>query len=115
MGRLPRTYRTILIYLVFYLEVFIMKFIYPAIFRKTTKGTFEARFPDLECCTATGETLDDCIENANQAAYDWIYVELTEFDSELPPITDPDDLVLDDSETLRNISVNIRLTDGWDE
>ena len=63
-----------------------MKFIYPAIFSKTTEGTFEARFPDLECCTATGETLDDCIENANQAAYDWIYVELTEFDSELPPI-----------------------------
>ena len=54
-----------------------MKFIYPAIFSKTTEGTFEARFPDLECCTATGETLDDCIENANQAAYDWIYVELT--------------------------------------
>lgn len=47
-----------------------MKFIYPAIFSKTTEGTFEARFPDLECCTATGETLDDCIENANQAAYD---------------------------------------------
>ena len=46
---------------------------------------------------------------------DWIYVELTEFDSELPPITDPDDLVLSDNETLRNISVNIRLTDGWDE
>ena len=83
-----------------------MKFIYPAIFSKTTEGTFEARFPDLECCTATGETLDDCIENANQAAYDWIYVE---------PITDPDDLVLSDNETLRNISVNIRLTDGWDE
>ena len=81
-----------------------MKFIYPAIFSKTTEGTFEARFPDLECCTATGETLDDCIENANQAAYDWIYVELTEFDSELS-----------DNETLRNISVNIRLTDGWDE
>ena len=76
-----------------------MKFIYPAIFSKTTEGTFEARFPDLECCTA----------------YDWIYVELTEFDSELPPITDPDDLVLSDNETLRNISVNIRLTDGWDE
>ena len=75
-----------------------MKFIYPAIFSKTTEGTFEARFPDLECCTATGETLDDCIENANQAAYDWIY-----------------DLVLSDNETLRNISVNIRLTDGWDE
>ena len=92
-----------------------MKFIYPAIFSKTTEGTFEARFPDLECCTATGETLDDCIENAKQAAYDWIYVELTEFDSELPPITDPDDLVLSDNETLRNISVNIRLTDGWDE
>ena len=92
-----------------------MKFIYPAVFRPTEDKKYNAFFPDLACCEAKGDTLDDAIENENAAAYDWIYVELTEFDSELPPITDPDDLVLSDNETLRNISVNIRLTDGWDE
>ena len=35
-------------------------------------------FPDLEDCQAEGETLDDAIDNANEAAYNWIYVELTE-------------------------------------
>ena len=67
-----------------------MKFVYPAVFRQTEEGTFQAYFP-------------------------WIYVELTEFDSELPPISEPDDIELKEGESIRNISVNIRFTDGWDE
>ena len=55
-----------------------MKFIYPAVFRKTESGTFKAFFPDLECCYAEGDTLDDAIDKANEAAYDWISVELSE-------------------------------------
>ena len=43
-----------------------MKFIYPAVFRKTENG-YHAFFPDLECCEASGDTLDDAIENANEA------------------------------------------------
>ena len=35
-----------------------MKFIYPAVFRKTEAGTYRAFFPDLECCYAEGDTLD---------------------------------------------------------
>lgn len=92
-----------------------MKFVYPAVFRQTENGTFRAYFPDLEHCSAEGATLNDCIENANEAAYNWIYVELTEFDSDLPPISEPDDISLKEGESIRNISVNIRLTDGWDE
>ena len=57
-----------------------MKFIYPAVFRKTEEGKYKGFFPDLECCEATGDSLDDVIENANAAAYDWISLELSEDD-----------------------------------
>ena len=46
-----------------------MKFIYPAVFRKTDKGTYKGFFPDLEDCFGEGETLDEAIEEANAAAY----------------------------------------------
>ena len=55
-----------------------MKFIYPAVFRPTEDKKYNAFFPDLACCEANGDTLDDAIENANAAAYDWIYTELRE-------------------------------------
>ncbi len=53
-----------------------MKFIYPAVFKKKTDGGYAAYFPDLEFCEASGETLDDAIDNANEAARTWITVEL---------------------------------------
>ena len=46
-----------------------MKFIYPAVFRKTDKGTYKGFFPDLEDCFGEGDTLDEAIEEANAAAY----------------------------------------------
>lgn len=91
-----------------------MKFVYPAVFQKTETGIFKGYFPDLECCYGEGETLDDAIEKANEAAYDWITLELSE-GGQLPPISDPQDLNLSEGAIVRNISVNIRFTDGWDE
>ena len=88
-----------------------MKFIYPAIFRKTESGTFKAFFPDLECCYAEGDTLDEAIDNANAAAYDWLSLELSEEDGLVPSICESDI----HSDIVRNIAVNIRFTDGWDE
>ena len=41
---------------------------------------------------------EDCIENANSAAYDWIYVELSEFDGQLPAVTDITDIPLKDGD-----------------
>ena len=75
-----------------------MKFIYPAVFRKTENGTYHGFFPDLECCYADGDTLDDAIDNANEAAYNWISLELSEDDCNLPSVSDKEDIV-------RNISV----------
>lgn len=89
-----------------------MKFIYPAVFKKTEDGRYKGTFPDLEGCFGEGDTLDEAIESANAAAFDWISVELSEEVPELPPITDPDDMELEDEDVVRNIQVNIRLYDG---
>ena len=54
-------------------------------------------------------------EEANEAAYNWISLELDEDDCQLPPVSDEDDLELEDGDIVRNISVNIRFYEGWDE
>ena len=64
-----------------------MKFIYPAVFRKNESGGYDAYFPDLECCEASGDTLDDAIDNANEAARNWIMVEFEEENPVLPNIS----------------------------
>ena len=91
-----------------------MKFIYPAIIRKEENGRFKAFMPDLACCEATGATLDEAIENVNEAVYDWISLELEE-GGELPGISEESDITLEEGDIVRNISVNIRFFDGWDE
>ena len=75
-----------------------MKFIYPAVFRKNEEGKYKAFFPDLVCCEAEGETLDDAIDNANEAAYNWIYAEVMEDEMDLPAISDESDLDLQEGD-----------------
>lgn len=92
-----------------------MRFIYPAVFHKNEDGIFEGYFPDLECCYAKGDTLDEAVEAANEAAYSWIELELSEEDSMLPPVSDPSDMDLQEGDIVRNISINMRFYEGWDE
>ena len=91
-----------------------MKFVYPAVIHKNENGTFEAVVPDLAECRASGETFEDTVDNANAAVYDWIYLELSE-EGTLPPISDPEDLPRGPEDQIRNICVNVVLTDGYDE
>ena len=92
-----------------------MKFIYPAVFRKNEDGGYHAFFPDLEYCEADGETLDDAIEKANEACRTWITVELEEDEPVMPYVSDIEDIEVKDGDIVRNISVNIRFYEGWDE
>ena len=92
-----------------------MKFTYPAIIRKMEDGNYKAVFPDLECCQAEGDSIEEAVEKANEAACDWIYLELSEEDGQLPPVSDERDMDLGEGDIVRNICVNIRFTDGWDE
>ena len=79
----------------------------------------ECRISSFKLCriwyTKELETLDEAIEEANEAAYNWISLELDEDDCQLPPVSDEDDLELEDGDIVRNISVNIRFYEGWDE
>ena len=88
---------------------------FPAVFHKTEQGTYEGYFPDLACCYAKGDTLDEALEDAIHSAYDWISLELTEEEPDFPPVSDVADLGKSEGEIARNIAVNIRLFEGWDE
>ena len=91
-----------------------MKFIYPAVFHQTKTGTYEGYFPDLACCYGKGDTLDEALDDAKEAAFDWITLELSEEEPVLPPVSDLSELQ-EDGAIVRNIAVNIRMFEGWDE
>ena len=92
-----------------------MKFVYPAIIRETESGRYHATFPDLMCCEAYGDTVEDTVDNANDAARDWLEAEAAETDPDFPPASDIQDLQLLENDVVRNIAVTIRFYVGWDE
>ncbi|MBQ9321567.1 MAG: type II toxin-antitoxin system HicB family antitoxin [Eubacterium sp.] len=92
-----------------------MKFYYPVIVKQENDGRYHAVFPDLTMCEAYGDTMDDCLGAATEAAYDWIELELQEDEPELPSVTDHEDMHLADGEEVRMILVNMRLRPGFDE
>ena len=55
-----------------------MRFIYPAVIHPNEDGTYTATMVDLEGCSATGFSIDDCLEEINAAALNWITIELEE-------------------------------------
>ena len=95
-----------------------MKFVYPAVFHKSEKGGYEGHFPDLACCEAKGETLDEAVENANEAALALDQPrELSEDEVNLPPpVSEVSDLYeLKEGDIVRNIQVTIKFMEGWEE
>lgn len=92
-----------------------MKFYYPAIIEKKEDGLFHVHFPDLTMCEAKGRYLEEAVENAKEAERNWIELELSEEEFELPPRTELSELKLSEGETAQNISVTIRLMEGYDE
>lgn len=86
-----------------------MSNVYPAVFtpKKDGKG-YDAYFPDLECCEAEGPDLEDAVENAREAAYNWISLELEE-EGDLPAQTHIDDMSLPEGSMVKQIMVRIKL------
>jgi predicted RNase H-like HicB family nuclease len=93
-----------------------MKFFYPVIVTKKETGYY-AEFPDLEMCTAEGETMDEVLDNAREAAYTWIDAELAEENPELPASSDKADLqaAAEPGQDVREILITYRMMDGWEE
>ena len=91
-----------------------MKFVYPAIIKKTEAGTFRAEFPDLKDCAAEAGDLEDVLEKAKEAEYNWIALELEE-ERELPPRTELCDLKPLEGEIVRELSATVKFFEGWEE
>lgn len=96
-----------------------MRFIYPAVIRKKEDGTYHGELPDLEGCYGDGDSMDECIRSCNQAAYDWIDLEMHEEDPDLPAASEKEDLqkqYKDDNDVeVRNILTIYRILEGWEE
>ncbi len=87
-----------------------MTFIYPAVFSPKKDGEgYHVTFPDLACCEAEGPDLEDALENASDAAYNWIWSEFEEEDCDIPPASSESELELKEGEFVRNIMVRIKL------
>ncbi len=95
-----------------------MKFSYPAIFKKLEDDSYRVTFPDLDQCEVVGVSYLDAYEKAQEAEFNWITVELEDLqndDFSLPSITDLCDIELGENERAQLVSIQIRLTDGYDE
>lgn len=93
-----------------------MVFTYPALVKKTDQGQYQGYFPDLTMCEFKGEDLDSALEDARDSMYEWIRVELEEEDEpDLPAITDPAAIDLQPGESVHEISIHYRFSQGWDE
>lgn len=68
--------------------------IYPAIFHKEDNA-YWVEFPDLEGCNSCGDSLEETMENAQEALGLYL-VALMESDQELPAASDIVDVISDD-------------------
>lgn len=71
-----------------------MKLVYPACFYKEDDGGYSVVVPDLEGCCTQGDTLEEALEMARDAALGWLLTSV-EDDEELPEATDMEDVKLE--------------------
>lgn len=60
-----------------------MKLVYPVCFYKESEGGYSTEVPDLQGCISQGDTLEETIEMAQDAALGWILTAI-EDDEEIP-------------------------------
>lgn len=86
-----------------------MTFTYPAVFtpHKDDDG-YHVEFPDLECCEADGPDLEDAIDEAKEAAYNWLWLEMEE-GGEFPGQSHVDDLKLPEGSFVKQLRIIIKL------
>ena len=86
-----------------------MTFTYPAVItpHKDDDG-FHIVFPDLELCEGDGPDLEDALDDAREAAYNWLMVELEE-GGEFPAQSHEEDIEVPEGGFVRWIIVRIKL------
>ena len=70
------------------------KYAFPAIFTPEDEGGFSIRFPDIECCYTSAETLVEGMDNANDVLTLMLY-DMEETDQAIPEASDIKDIKTD--------------------
>ena len=70
-----------------------MKLVYPACMYKEKDGGYSVEVPDLQGCYTQGDTLEEALEMAQDAALGWILTSI-EDDEEIPQASNIDDIKL---------------------
>ncbi|HJC05506.1 MAG TPA: type II toxin-antitoxin system HicB family antitoxin [Candidatus Enterocloster excrementipullorum] len=87
-----------------------MTFTYPAVFVPHGEDAgFDVEFPDLEGCRAVGPDLEDAVENARDAAYNWLMVEIEDETYEFPAQSHVEDILLPPDAFIKQIRVTVKL------
>lgn len=73
------------------------KYIFPAIFTAEAEGGYSIRFPDLECCYTSAETLEEGMTNANDVLALMLY-DMEERKAAIPRASSIHDVVTADGE-----------------
>lgn len=71
-----------------------MKLVYPACFYKEDDGGYSVVVPDLEGCCTQGDTLEEALEMARDAALGWLLTSV-EDGEEIPKATNMEDVELE--------------------
>ena len=78
-----------------------MKLVYPAIFKKEELG-YSVVIPDLLGCCTQGDTLEEAIEMAEDAALGWLLTTLEE-NEEIPKASDINDIELENKDEFASL------------
>ena len=73
-----------------------MKLVYPAIFKEEETG-YSVTFPDLLGCCSQGDTLEETMEMAEDAALGWLLTALEE-NEKIPEASNVNDIKLEEDE-----------------
>ena len=79
-----------------------MKLVYPACFYKEDDGGYSVDIPDLLGCCTQGETLEEALEMAQDAALGWILTSI-EDDEEIPEASKIEDIELENENGFKTL------------
>ena len=79
-----------------------MKLVYPAIFYYEKDGGYSVEVPDLLGCVTQGDTLEEAIEMAQDAAMGWILTTI-EDDEEIPKPSQIEEIKVEDKKSFKTL------------
>ncbi len=88
-----------------------MTFVYPAIFTPHENDSgYHVTFPDLEGCWGDGADLEDAIDDAKDAEYNWLELQMDEeWGGDIPKASLAEEIEVPEGCLVKNLMVRVKL------